>query len=174
VNLVNFMSDKLYIKNTNRKYLSFLFLGGLLLTSDASAWEVDFSKRQIEFNQVSDIQRKPASLPKSDILPGLIQKTAESLIEPVQEVAILNTSEGFVPKVLRLKKDVTYKINIVNVHSSEKNLSFVMDAFSESQGTHFGEVKSFTVSPKIEGTFSYLCPETAAEGRIVVIGNSER
>ncbi|HPI41723.1 MAG TPA: cupredoxin domain-containing protein [Pseudobdellovibrionaceae bacterium] len=174
MNLVNFMNAKLYTKKLT--FLQFCLFSILLIffSFDSLAWEIDFSKRQIEFNQVTDQTRAPASIKKPEPTPLLIQKTAQSLMEPVQEIAILNTSNGFIPNILRLKKDTSYKINIVNVHSEQKNLSFVMDAFSESKGTHFGEVNSFTVSPKIEGVFSYLCPETAAEGRIVVIGASER
>lgn len=176
MSLVSFMNARPCTKKGTLWIFSLRILSLIILSFPLSslAWELDFTKRQVEFTQVTDQKRAPASIQRIEPTIPMIQKTAQSLIEPVQEIAILNTANGFIPKILRLKKDMTYKINVVNVHTSEKNLSFVMDAFSESQGTHFGDVNSFTVSPKIEGVFSYICPETAAEGRVVVIGSTER
>ena len=88
--------------------------------------------------------------------------------EPVTEVVIMNTQKGFVPNTLRLRKDVKYKVHVVNVNEKEKNISFVLDGFSEHQSTYYGKVKSFYLQPTREGVYSFNCPETSIEGRLVV------
>lgn len=80
----------------------------------------------------------------------------------------MNTDKGFVPETLHLKKGQRYRIHVVNVNASSKNVSFIMDAFSEHHATFFGQQTSFEVSPQVEGIFSYQCPETAMQGKLVV------
>jgi hypothetical protein len=60
------------------------------------------------------------------------------------------------------------------VNQKQKNISFVMDAFSEHHATYFGERKSFVIAPKVEGIFSFQCPETANEGVVTVYSDSSR
>jgi plastocyanin domain-containing protein len=106
------------------------------------------------------------------------QKANETMVsnffesmDPTQEIVILNTNKGFIPGTLHLKKGRTYKIFVVNVNDKEKNTSFVLDAFSEHHATYFGEQKSFSISPKADGIFSFQCPETAQQGRIIVFSD---
>lgn len=88
--------------------------------------------------------------------------------EPVQEIVILNTDKGFVPNTIRVRKNSRYKITVVNVNEKEKNVSFILDGFSEHHATYFAKVKSFALQPNKEGVFSFQSPETAAEGKLVV------
>jgi len=85
-----------------------------------------------------------------------------------QELVVLNTEKGFIPGTIRLREGGIYKIHVVNVNEKEKNVSFILDPFSEYHATYFGKIKSFTVSPKKEGIFSFVCPETSAQGKLVV------
>lgn len=148
-----------------------LFIVASFLQVTVRAWDVDLSRRK------SDLQkfRGPASVEaeKQDKawLDGLFQT-----MDPAQEIVILNTDKGFVPETLKLKKGKTYKIHVVNVNEKEKNTSFVLDAFSENHGTFFGQPKTFQLAPKADGIFSFLCPETSKQGRIIVVpdGESER
>lgn len=102
---------------------------------------------------------------------SLLSKVFQEISSPSQTLVILNTENGFVPDQLRLKKGVNYRIHVVNVNEKEKNVSFVLDAFSEHHATYFGKQKTFEISPKTEGIFSYQCPETAKQGRIVIYGD---
>ena len=89
--------------------------------------------------------------------------------ETSKEIVILNTEEGFVPAVVQVKKGEAYKIHIVNLNMKEKNISFLMDSFTQSHNTIYGNLRTFTIEPKVEGVFSYQCPETGAQGKLVVI-----
>ena len=135
------------------------------------AWEVDFTRRQKDLKSL----RLPASIADQS------QKQDEPLVGSyfqstnlLQEIVILNTEKGFVPETLRLNRGQPYKIHVVNVNEKEINTSFVLDAFSEYHGTYFGTPKSFTISPKIDGIFSFQCPETAKQGRLVIYSDGER
>ncbi len=94
-------------------------------------------------------------------------------VEPTQEIVIMNTEKGFIPGTVHLKKGRHYKIHVVNVNDKEKNTSFVLDAFSEHHATYFGQQKSFSISPKTDGVFSFQCPETAQQGRIIVFSDEK-
>lgn len=148
-----------------------LFLFCSVIQVSVKAWDVDMSRRQKELTH----SRLPASV--VDSVPakggGLMSNFFES-IEPAQEIVILNTEKGFVPETIRLKKGQNYKIHVVNVNDGEKNTSFVLDAFSEHHATYFGKEKTFALAPKTEGIFSFQCPETAKQGRIIIISESER
>lgn len=84
----------------------------------------------------------------------------------------MNTEKGFVPAQVRLKKGGNYRIHVVNVNNKEKNVSFVLDAFSEHHNTVFGEQKTFHVTPKTDGIFSYQCPETAVQGKFIIYSDA--
>jgi plastocyanin domain-containing protein len=132
------------------------------------AWDVDMSRRQKDLKSM----RMPASIidtpakPEEDMASNFFQS-----VDPTQEIVIMNTDQGFVPGTIHLKKGQNYKIFIVNVNGKEKNTSFILDAFSEHHATYFGEQKSFTISPKADGIFSFQCPETAKQGRIIVFSD---
>ncbi|MEZ0391202.1 MAG: cupredoxin domain-containing protein [Pseudobdellovibrionaceae bacterium] len=111
---------------------------------------------------IVDVQKKP-----EDEMAANFFKS----VEPTQEIVIMNTDNGFVPGTVHLKKGQNYKIFVVNVNDKEKNTSFVLDAFSEHHATYFGQQKSFSISPKADGIFSFQCPETAKQGRIIVFSD---
>ncbi|MEO0336488.1 MAG: hypothetical protein AAF202_08840, partial [Pseudomonadota bacterium] len=48
----------------------------------------------------------------------------------------------------------------------------VLDTFSQHHATYYGEVKSFHLNPKKEGVYSFVCPETSAQGKLVVVSPS--
>jgi len=132
------------------------------------AWDVDMSRRQKELQKPAG----PAEVVQDQSPENIVGSFFESA-GPTQEIVILNTEKGFVPETLRLKKGNNYRIHVVNVNEKEKNVSFILDAFSEHQGTFYGQPKEFSIVPKAEGIFSFQCPETAKQGRIVVIDNEE-
>lgn len=158
----NFKTAKSYTKKFTQVVL---FLAAFFLNVTVKAWEVDLSRRKKELQN----SRLPASIveeTKKDEA-GPLANFFES-VDPSQEIVILNTEKGFVPDTVRLRKGQNYKIHIVNVNEKEKNTSFILDAFSEHHATYFGQEKNFAMSPKAEGIFSFQCPETAKQGRIVV------
>ncbi len=149
-----------------------LFLFAFNVQVKVKAWEVDMSRRQKELSK----SRVPASIvdeAKTENPSNLLTHFFDS-IDPTQEIVIINTPNGFVPSAIRLKKGMNYKIHIVNVNDKQKNSSFILEAFSEHHATYFGQEKNFTVSPKAEGIFSFQCPETAHQGKIIVFTDSER
>ncbi len=160
MNSANFKSVRLCIN-------LFLFVLSSFGTIRVKAFEIDFSRRQLEFSEVQDQSRLPASVE--------VKKTNMSLVEtvfdpsaPADDIVIMNTENGFVPSALRLKKDASYRIHVVNVNEKEKNISFVLEAFSEFHSTVFGIEKHFTVTPKKEGIYTFTCPETAAKGQLII------
>lgn len=142
----------------------------LMAASSAQAFEVDFSRRQVDFNKVKNEDRLPASI-REDQSSTILSKVFEA-VEPTQDIVIMNTDRGFVPDTVRLKKGSNYRIHVVNVNGKEKNVSFVLDAFSEHHNTVFGEQKTFNVTPKADGIFSYQCPETAVQGKFIIYSDS--
>lgn len=139
----------------------------LLATTFAQAWEVDMSRRQVDFDRVTNQNRLPAST-NTDETVSLFSQVFDS-VEPTQDIVILNTEKGFVPDAIRVKKGGSYRIHVVNVNSKDKNVSFVLDAFSEHHNTVYGQVRTFNLNPKVDGVFSYQSPETATQGRVIVI-----
>ncbi len=148
-----------------------LFLAVSFMHVSVRAWEVDLSRRQGDLQKVKT--RGPASVvtenqKKDSMFAGIFTS-----LDPAQEIVIMNTEKGFVPETIQLKAGQAYKIHVVNVNEAAKNVSFVFDAFSEHHGTFYGQPKTFQISPKIEGVFSFQCPETAKQGRVVVAPNAE-
>jgi hypothetical protein len=95
----------------------------------------------------------------------------ESLFESGQmagEIVVLNTEKGFVPSTIRVKKGLAYQIHVVNVNEKDKNVSFVLDSFSEHHATFYGKIKTFVIRPQKEGVFKFVSPETSAQGKLVV------
>lgn len=152
-------------------------------------WNVDFSRRaksvrEGDLHAAGADTRAPASV-RAASDGGGAQMSAETAHvgeapkkgvfdqlfdagEPVQEIVIMNTDRGFVPSTVRVRKNGRYKIHIVNVNEKEKNVSFILDGFSEHHATFYGKVKSFFLEPRKDGVFSFQSPETAAEGKLVV------
>ncbi len=154
---------------SSHRVLSFtrvaLFLFAFFAQVTVRAWDVDMSRRQ------KDLQKAQGpGVIAADAAPENLVSTFFDTTGPTQEVVILNTEKGFIPETLNLKKGGNYKIHIVNVNEKDKNVSFILDAFSEHHGTYFGQPKTFSIVPKVEGIYSFQCPETSKQGRIVVTG----
>lgn len=146
----------------------FLFILAFFVQVNVKAWEVDMSRRKKELNSL----RLPASIvdqsnPEENVVTSFFEATG-----PTQDIVILNTEKGFIPETLHLKKGQSYRVHVVNVNGKEKNTSFVLDSFSEHHATFFGEEKNFQLSPKVDGTFSFQCPETSQQGKIIVYSES--
>ena len=163
MNLLNFK----IVKNFTRFTLFCVFFFAQVTVR---AWQVDFSRREKQLESM----RVPASIVDESGKKEELQEPFFQVIDATQEIVILNTDKGFVPQTVHLKKGYNYKISVVNVNEKEKNSSFVMDAFSEQHATYFGQLKTFTISPKAEGVFSFQCPETSIQGKIVVIPEEGR
>ncbi|MCB9072075.1 MAG: cupredoxin domain-containing protein [Bdellovibrionaceae bacterium] len=146
----------------------FILLSMMLTTYSAFAdWKIDLSRRQ------KDLQRleQDSLFAKEKNLNPLEQIFEKE--EPKEEVVIANTNHGFVPQTLRLRKDHVYQVTVVNVNKDKKNVSFMLDAFSEHHGTFFGDEVTFTVRPQKEGTYSYYCPEAEFTGKVLVYNPDE-
>lgn len=153
-------------------------------------WSIDFSRRSKAVRE-SDLQTAGVSrMPASDTSTSAFMRQGEEMAgkngdesaaasksifdflfdagEPIQEIVILSTGKGFIPSQVRVRKNGRYKIHVVNVNENEKNVSFILDGFSEYHSTYYGKIKSFLLEPKKEGVFSFQSPETAAEGRLIV------
>ena len=90
-----------------------------------------------------------------------------------KEVVILHTDEGFVPDSITLRKGQKYKVHVVNISEKNPNISFILDAFSEHHSTYFAKHKVFELTPKTGGVFSFVSPETAKQGKFVILGEDE-
>lgn len=141
----------------------------MIFSSDVFAgWKLDLSRRKDQMRKRELEMRQPASA--QPVEAGIFD-TLFSSAEPMQEVVIINSERGFIPNTLNLRKGRAYKVHIVNVNEGLKNVSFVMDSFSEHHATYYGEVKSFYINPKKEGVYSFVCPETSAQGKLVIFGS---
>ncbi len=147
-----------------KKFISFVAIG-ILLSSHAVAWEVDLSRRE------GDLQRNPASAPRPVIelpVPGFIKDFIVGEKPKGGDIVILNTAKGFVPNQIQVTTGESYTIHVVNVNETEKNISFILDSFAEHFGTFYGKTKTFTIQPTKEGVYTFISPEVAAEGKLVV------
>ena len=172
----------------------------LLLVSQAvfAEWKVDFSRRREEIKEregfhsrsykkakkglssqpygsskrgIASLDDRFTVVPKKEEAPyleGILERQA-----PAQEIVIMHTKGGFFPANVQIYKDRRYKVHVVNVHKGSKNVSFMLDSFSQHHGTFFGEPVSFTIEPRQEGLFGFQCPETAAKGNLVVTSSSD-
>lgn len=159
MNLLNFKIVKRFTR-------ILLFVFAFFVQVSVKAWTVDMSRRQKDLKSL----KVPAQIideKQSSNEDGLVSNFFQAS-EPTQDIVIMNTDKGFVPQTLHLKKGMSYRIHVVNVNGKEKNTSFVLDAFSEHHATYFGEQKMFEISPKTDGIFSFQCPETSSQGKIIV------
>jgi hypothetical protein len=144
-----------------------LIIGALFLAFPIlvqAEWNVDLSRRTKELQKIEKSQ--PVETQKSE---GSFFDLVVERSEPVQEIVILNTDKGFVPSTVRVRESQPYKIHIVNVNEKERNVSFVMDAFSEHHATYYGKIKTFVIQPQKEGIYTFQSPETTSQGRLVVL-----
>ena len=161
-----------------KKSAAAIAIAALAILDTARAdWSVDFSRRtrasrEAELNAAA----KPGARGPASANPGEGQEEKSKGLfdmifdagEPIQDLVILHTERGFVPATVRVRKNGRYRIHIVNVNEKEKNVSFILDGFSEHHATYYGKIKIFTLEPKKEGTYSFQSPETSAEGKLVV------
>lgn len=168
------MNLQTFIRVIKSTSLFFLFATPALVY----AWSIDFSRR------TNQMQRAPASYSQESehvdkdgwstpqktqrrgpaaVLDQVFQSTV-----PHQEIVILNTERGFIPSTVRVREGAQYKIVVVNVNEKARNVSFVLDSFSEHHATFYGDIRSFHISPKKEGVYTFISPETSAQGRLVV------
>jgi len=136
----------------------------LLVAQFAMSWEIDLSRRRKDTAQ-SDMVKENGKQQNAEM--GFLKEIFSSS-KPQQEVVILNTEKGFIPQTIRLKKGTVYTFYIVNVNEKEKNISYILDAFSQFHATYYGKIATFEVIPQKEGVFSFQSPETSFEGRVVV------
>ncbi len=148
-------------------YIKIFFIFSVMLSylPAKAGWQIDLSRRQ-KSTPVPEVveEEKEKKRPEDDVsfFDYIVGEGA------AQEIVILNTEKGFIPSTVRVKLGNRYQLHVVNINEKEKNVSFIMDAFSEHHGTYYGKVKSISIEPKKEGMFSYQCPETAIEGKIIV------
>ena len=150
--------------------LAFVVLMFLLTFGErsAKAWEIDLSRRRQTV--LSNDRREPAGKSTEvDSFDEVMDKVAGRVDR--QEFVILNTERGFVPSSIRVKKGNHYTIHIVNVNDAKKNVSFMLDAFAQNHATYFGKIKTFVLDPNKEGIFTFNCPETSAEGKMIVFSS---
>ena len=154
-------------------------------------WSIDLSRRTQQMRK-QELGRSPAAVKRYDGegaqnvkvegMPAAEEGEAERSFvdkifdpgEPTQDIVILNTERGFVPNTIRIRKDGRYMVHVVNVNEKEKNVSFILDGFSEHHATFFGKVKTFKLEPRKEGVYSFMSPETAVEGRFIVFTSGPR
>lgn len=153
-----------------KHFISLAAISAVLSYSTVHAdWNVDFSRRGQQTRQ-QDL-REPASADVPQMVEPQKSGFFESLFESgqiAQEIVVLNTEKGFVPSTIRVKKGLSYQIHVVNVNEKEKNVSFVLDSFSEHHATFYGKIKSFVIRPQKEGVYKFVSPETSAQGKLVV------
>ena len=125
-------------------------------------WSIDFSRRQKDLMEL-ERQKEVYKEEKKSILDMVTDRQ-----EPRQDIVIINTKDGFHPKRISVKRGQKYRVHVVNINQDKKNVSFMMDAFSQHHGTYFGEEKVFEIEPRKEGLFDFQCPETLAKGQVVV------
>lgn len=146
-----------------------------------ASWKIDLSRRQVDFQKVENVRMPSSSVSvdpqstatedSSNLISAL--KNAFSPVEASQEIVIVQTEDGFIPNKINLQKGQVYKIHVVNLNPKEKNVSFLMDSFSQSHNTVYGNIRTFNISPKVEGVFSYQSPETGASGAAVVVPDTK-
>lgn len=172
--------------NTRTIIRAKLFTSFLALVTASTAyaeWKVDFSRRMNETR--NEDLREPASTDVPQTAPTPNAPTANAVApqpsffetifqgnDVAQEIVVLNTEKGFVPSTIRVRKGLNYQIHVVNVNEKEKNVSFVLDSFSEHHATFYGKIKSFIVRPVKEGVYKFVSPETGAQGKLVVSPDS--
>jgi len=171
--------------NKTQVVILVLALSGLIVDRAWADWTIDFSRRtnsgatsasaSESAAVTSAVEESPSSvrgqMNREDNDPSIFSRifSTSGSEDPAQEIVIMQTESGFVPKKVQVRQGFTYKISVVNVNEKERNVSFVMDAFSEHHATYYGKIKSFIIHPQQDGVFSYQSPETAFQGQLVVL-----
>ena len=147
------------------KTLGIVFLSLFFINQAQADWGLDMSRRQkdfVEFEKQQQVYKEE----KKSILDMVTDRQ-----EPMQDLVIMNTENGWLPRKIQVRRNQRYKVHIINANKNKKNLSFMLDAFSQHHGTYFGEPISFEIEPRKEGLFDFQCPETGTKGQIVVFAS---
>jgi len=163
------------LKYSSKSYQPISFVVGIgvfCFALQSMAFEIDFSRRHHGSSEVQTLKTNPSET----VTPTARRELSDIFVpgEAKQELVILNTEKGFVPSRISLRKGIAYRIHVVNVNSKEKNISFILDAFSQAHSTYYGEMTTFEVKPAQEGVFTFQCPETSVEGKLAVISGETR
>jgi plastocyanin len=170
VNTVSIKTAQTYNKKNRMSrgllWLICFFLGVLFHLDSVRAWDVDLSRRRLEFDKIKDENRLQSV--ESTEAKNPLSKILEST-DVAKDIVILNSEKGFIPDTIQLRQGLSYRIHVVNVNEQKRNVSFIIDAFGQHHNTVYSTPKSFQISPKTEGIFSYQCPESSLQGKIVVL-----
>ena len=131
-------------------------------------WGIDFSRRQQDLIELEK-QKQVYKEEKKSVLDMVTDRQA-----PRQDLAIIYTKDGWAPKNVQIKRGQRYRVHLANLNKKNKNLSFMMDAYSQHHGMYFGEEVVFEIEPRREGMFDFQCPETGEKGKFVVISSDSR
>lgn len=153
-----------------KRFCSLIFLSvGILWGGRATAeWNFDFSRRVSKKPQKEKL-RQPAAAVIPQVEPLDLWEGLQQSEEPIQEVAILSTKKGFIPDRVRLRAGQRYRVTVVNVNEEHKNISFVLESFSEFHGTYYGELKSFVLKPAAAGQAAFTTPELGHRGQFIIL-----
>lgn len=147
------------------KSLIMIFISLIMSLPASAEWMIDFSRRQkdlVEMEKKHIVYKQE----KKSVLDMVTDRQA-----PLEDLVIINTGKGFHPQKVKVKRNQRYRVHVVNVNKEMKNVSFMMDAFSQHHGTYFGEEIVFEIEPRKEGLFDFQCPETSAKGQLVVFAS---
>lgn len=128
-------------------------------------WGIDLSRRQRDLVEIEK-QQQVYKEEKKSILDMVTDRQ-----ESMQDLVIINTEKGLLPGKIQIKRNQRYRVHVVNVNQRQKNLSFMLDAFSQHHGTYFGQPVVFEIEPRKEGIFDFQCPETGEKGQFVVFAS---
>lgn len=175
MNSVNFKIVKKYTKTFLRSFLFafFFFVQVRVHAEEQITAPVTETKASAPTAAVISKPTEQNVKQKDEEILQAIQKAVQP-VEPTKEIVILNTETGFIPDKVRVKKGEAYKVHVVNLNMKEKNVSFLMDSFTQSHNTVFGIKKSFNIEPQIEGIYSYQCPETGIQGQLIVVKEEKK
>ena len=143
------------------KYLALIIASFFSLSAQAD-WKIDFSRRTDELVELEK-QREIYKEEKKSILDMVTDRQG-----PRQDLVIIHTAEGYQPQKVNVRRGQRYRVHVVNIDKDNKNVSFMLDAYSQHHGTYFGEEVVFEIEPRKEGLFDFLCPETGSRGQMVV------
>lgn len=152
--------------------LASLFTSLFAFNSFANEWKIDFSRRLPVEGKIEHSTPPPAPIVEVEKPANFVEKVFLEN-DPSPEIVILNTEKGFVPATVSLIQGQPYRMHVVNVNEQQRNISFVLDAFSQHHSTYFGQIRTFVIKPEASGIFRFTSPETAAIGKIVVLPNGE-
>ena len=130
--------------------------------TSVAGWDFDFSRRQKDMVDMEQ-QREVYKQESKSLLEIVTDRQA-----PMQDLVLMITKDGFVPEKIQVRSNQRYQVHVINANKQQKNLSFMLDAFSQHHGAYFGMPKTFIIEPRREGLFDFQCPETGAKGHFVV------